>query len=280
MKRLAALALLCGIFALIPGNAHSQKAPPPEPPKTQRTHYQVRHADPMILAEVVGAHFKGDATLIAAPAGSGNAVLISGSPATVSEVVKLLELLDKRPRTVEVEITLAELPVKKDAKELTPADLATVETLVKDGKGQRIKLTSVEGREATTQIGGNKPFVSGVVQPGGGGFGKGGGGAPVQKSITYQPVGTTLKFTPRIGANNAVLLELNVQESKVRQPDAGDEAGAPTMENNSLNTKLSIAAGRSVIAQSVRSETKAGAIASVIVVMVKIVDDEPATSGP
>jgi type II secretory pathway component GspD/PulD (secretin) len=277
MKRLAALTLFCGILALNPGTAQERKTTPPDPApaKAQRAHYAVRHADPLILAEVVGAHFKGEATVIAAPAGSGHAVLISGSATAVPEVVKLLEQLDKKPRTVEVEITIAELPAAKDGKELTPADLATA--LAKDGKGQRIKLTAVEGQQVTTQTGGNKPYVSGVVAGPGGGFGKGG---PGQRSISYQAVGTTVKMTPRIGADNAVALELNVQESKVRQPDAGDEAGAPTMENNVLTTKLNIPAGRSVVAQSVRTEAKAGATVSVVVVTARVVNENPGTNGP
>ena len=274
MNRLAALTLFCGVLALSPGTAQERKAAPPDPApaKAQRAHYTVRHADPLILAEAVGAHFKGDATVIAAPAGSGHALLVSGSAAAVPEVVKLLEQLDKKPRTVEVEIAIAELPAAKDGKEWTPADLVTA---LKDGKGQRIKLTAVEGQQVTTQTGGNKPFVSGMAA--GPGFGKGGAG---QRSISYQPVGTTVKMTPRVGADNAVALELNVQESKVRPPDAGDEAGAPTMENNVLTTKLNVPAGRSVVAQSVRTEAKAGPTVSVVVVTARVVSDNPGTSGP
>jgi len=280
VKRLAALTLFAGILVLNPGTAQDNKIPPsdPSPPKLQRAHYVVRHADPLTLAEVVGTHFKGDATLVAAPAGSGSAVLICGTPATVSEVVKLLEQLDKKPRTVEVEIIIAELPVKKDGKELTPAELATAEALVKDGKGQRVKLVAIEGREVMTQIGGSKPYVSSSVVAGG--FGKGGNPPVAQRSINYQSVGMTVKMTPRIGVDNAVALELNVQESKVRPPDAGDEVGAATMETTTLNTKLNILAGRSVVAQSVRSETKTGAMISVVIVRAKVVDDHPTTSGP
>ncbi|MCE9564000.1 MAG: hypothetical protein K8U57_18310 [Planctomycetes bacterium] len=278
MKRLAALTLLCGILALNPSTAQDRKTTPPDPtpPKQQRSHYTVRHGDPLTLAEVVGAHFKGEATLIAAPAGSGNAVLISGSPVIVPEVVKMLEQLDKKPRTVEVEITIAELPAPKDGKDLSPADLATAAGQVKEGKGQRIKLTAVEGQQVTTQIGGNKPYVSGRADAGG--FAKGGGG--IQRSITYHPVGTTVKMTPRIGADNAVVLELNVSDSKVKLPDAGDDVGAPTMENNTLTTKLHIQTGRSVVAQSVRTEGKAGATVSVVIVTAKVVDDHPPISGP
>ena len=223
MKRLAALSLLAGILALNSGSAQDRKVAPaaPESQKIERASYAVRNGDPMILAEVVGMHFRGEATLIATPAGSGSTVLVSGSPAALPEVLKLLEQLDRKPRTVEVEIVIVDVSVGKDGKE--PAlDAAVAESLVKDGKGQRIKLTSVEGQPVTTQTGGNKPYVSGSAVFGGGGgrggagapgFG-GGGGAPVAtKSINYQAVGTTVKLTPRVGADNAVALELSLTES-------------------------------------------------------------------
>lgn len=271
MKCLAALALLCGALALNPGTAQDRKPAPPDPapPRPERTHYAVRHADPVTLAEVVGAHFKGDATLIAAPAGSGSAVLVSGSPAAVAEVVKLLGQLDKKPRSVEVEIILAEVPAPKDGKDPTAADAA------KDGKAQRIKLTAVEGQPVSTQLGGNKPYTTSSVV-GGGGFG--GKGGVAQKSVSYQPVGTTVKLTPRVGAENAVLLELSVQETKVKA--AEEEGGAPSFDNTSLTTRLSVPAGRPVVAQAARAEGKAGGTVSFVVVTARVVDEHPATSGP
>jgi type II secretory pathway component GspD/PulD (secretin) len=258
MKRLAALALLAGILALNSGTAQDKKSarPDPTPPKPQRTHYVVRNADPVILAEVVNRHFKGEADVIAAPAGSGNAVLISGSPATLPEVVTLLEQLDRKPRTVEVEITIAEVPAK-DAQDVKPEDVKA---------GQRIKLAAVEGQPVSTQTGGNKPYVSGTALAGG--FGKGGA---AQKSISYQPVGTTVKLTARVGSDDAISLDLSVQDSRVRAPDAGDEAGAPTFENATLTTKLSIPAGKSVVAQTVRTEGKAGPTVSVVIVTARVV---------
>ena len=267
MKRLAALVLLCGILALNSGTAQDRKSAPPE--KTERAHFAVRNADPVVLAEVVGAHFKGDATLVAAPAGAGNTVLVSGSHATVPEVLKLLELLDRRPRSVEVEVAIVEVTAGKDGKlpEIKPEELKG---------GQRIRLTAVEGHQVTSQIGGNKPYTSGNVIAGGGFGGKGGA---VQRSITYQPVGATVKMTARIGTDNAVALELSVQDSKVKTPDAGDEVGAPTMENNTLSTRLSVPAGRPVIAQSVRSEGKSGPTVSLVVVTARVVEDRGATSG-
>lgn len=285
MKRLAAFSLLAGILALNPGTAQDPKSarPAPDSAKVERASYAVRNADPAILAEVVGLHFRGEATLVAPPTGSGSTVLVSGSPAALAEVLKLLEQLDRKPRTVEVEIVIADLPAAKDGKE--PAfDAAAAEALVKDGKGQRIKLTSVEGQQVSTQTGGNKPYVSGTTvfggggrggAGGGGGFPAGGGGGVATKSINYQAVGTTVKMTPRIGSENSVSLELSLQESKVRPPDAGDDSGAVSMENNSLTTRVSVPAGKVVVAQSVRTEGKAGATVSVVVVTARVVDDAP-----
>jgi type II secretory pathway component GspD/PulD (secretin) len=268
MKRLAALALLCGLISLPFGTAQVPKSTPSDQPKIQRTHYVVKNADPVVLAEVVGKHFKGDADILAAPAGSGNAVLISGSAVTVAEVVKLLELLDCKPRTVEVEVTIVSLPAKKDGTEYTTADLLS-DALVKAGQSQRIKLTAVEGKEVTSTTGGNKPYTSvSILAPKG-----------AQRSVAYQPVGTTVKLTARVGTDNAISMDLNVQDSKINQPEAGDETGAPSFGKDTLNTKLSIPAGKAIVAQTIRVDAKSGANVSVVIVTAKVVESNQTENG-
>ena len=135
--RLAGLILLGGLLAATSGTRAQDPSKPDDPPrlvtpklvapaqgKVERTHYVVRHADPVALADAVSKHFKGEADVLAAPAGSGNAVLVSGSPAAVADVVKLLTQLDWKPATVEVEVILLEVNSKeKDAEK--PTFLAT-----------------------------------------------------------------------------------------------------------------------------------------------------------
>lgn len=270
MKRLAALALLCGLISLPFGAAQTPKSIPSEPPKIQRAHFVVKNADPVVLAEVVGKHFKGDADILAAPVGSGNAVLISGSAVTVTEVLKLLEQLDRKPRTVEVEITLVSVPAKKDGTEFSTADLLS-DALVKTGQSQRIKLTAVEGQAVTSTTGGNKPVTSASTRAGPGGA--------VQRSFSYHAVGTTVKMTSRVGTDNAISMDLNVNESKIIPPEPGDEAGAPSFGSDTLNTKLSIPVGKAVVAQTVRVEGKSGANVTVIIVNAKVVDANTADKG-
>ena len=272
MKRVAALTLFCGILLLNPGTAQDQKSAPPDPvpSKTQRAHYVVKNGDAALMAEMVGLHFKGDANLIA---GNGT-ILISGAPAVVPDVVKLLEQLDRKPRTIEVEITIAEVPANKDGTEPNPADILKDALGKTVGQGQRIKLVAVEGQPVTSVTGGNKPYVSGTTRPGG--FGKGDG--VVQKSITYQQVGTTVKLTAHVGSDDGVALDLDLKDSRMKPPEAGDESGAATFENATLSTKLSVPAGKAVVAQTVRVEGKMGATLSVVIVTARVV--EPGASLP
>lgn len=283
MSRLAALTLLCGLLLLNTGTSQEPRGNPWAPdrnqdrapaPKAQRAVYAVKSADPAVLADVIGKHFKGEATLLAVPAGSGNAVLVSGAPGTVPEVLKLLELLDRKPRTVEIEVTIAEVPVK-DWKESEPKP----DELAK--WGQRIKLTAAEGQPVSTQMGGSKPLVTSFGGGGGGFGGPGGAGGPGgvrggQKSVTYHSVGTTVKTAARVAADDTVAVELSVEGSRIRATDANDEATPPGMETGTLTTKVSVPAGKSVVAQAVRTEGKGGATMAVVVVTARLVGDAPA----
>jgi len=279
--RFPALVLLGLLLALPRGDA--QDNPPPsrrggtEPaPKGTRTLYPVKNGDAAALAEVLARNFKGEATVSALP--SRNALLVTASPQVTADLTKLLDQIDRKRQTVEVEVVLAEVPAPKDGKELT---LAAAEALVKDGRGQRIKLRSVEGEPVTSTTGGSKPIVTsstvvggGRAAPGGGraapgGFG--GGGPVAQRAITYHTVGTTVKLTARVGSEDTVALELSVQDSRVRPADPGDEGGAAGFETASLSTKLNVPAGKAVFAQTVRTDGKAGASVSVVVVTARVV---------
>jgi hypothetical protein len=289
--RLTALALLGCLLALTGGVAQDRqpgdkqpKAPsgqPTERPQPRRTVYPLRHADPAAIAQILAKHFQGQADVSAV----GSGLLISAPPAVMDEIAKLLEQIDHKPRTVQVEVMLADVTVKKgpDGKDVE-VDLsgdvsAKLEALVKSGQAsvQRVKLTAIEGQPIASTTGGNRPYASGTtIVGGGGGFGGGKGGGPgggggpmMQRSINYQPVGTTVRLTTQIGADNAVSVDLNLQDSKVRPPEAGDEVSAVSMDNGTLTTRLSIPAGKTVTAQSVRTDGKTGTTLSLVLVTAK-----------
>ena len=101
----------------------------------------------------------------------------------------------------------------------------------------------------------------------------------MRKTISYQSVGTTIQLTARIGTNDAISLDLNVQDSKVRPPDAGDETGAAAIDTVSLTTKLNIPAGKSVVARTVRTDGKAGSTVAVVVVTARLVEARSSAGG-
>lgn len=275
--RMAALALLGGLLFLHSG-VQSQEKSSPALPKKQRILLTLKHGDAANLAGIVSKHFKGEADVSATPGGAGNAVLISGSPGAVEEVVKLLGELDRAPKTVEVEVILAEIPAKKgDAKEGVdvdlsgPSALSKLESMTKAGQVgmiQRIKLTALEGQPIASTIGGNKPITNTTPV----GPARFGGGGAVQRSVSYQAVGTTVRMTTRVGAGDAVTVDLDLKDSQVKPPEAGDEAGAPTFENSTLSTKLKVPNGKSVVAQGVRAEAKSGRTATLVIVTARVVD--------
>ena len=238
--------------------------------RVHRTHYVAQNADPVILAEVVGKHFEGEAKLIPAPA-SGNAILVSGRPEVVADVVKLLEQMDRPARTVEVEIIFVDVPAPKEGKEedLGGDLLARIETLAKDGSSQRIKLTVVEGQPVTTTTGGDKPIVS-RSGPEGKGFGR-------SSSINYRPLGTTVRLSARVKSYDTVLLDLSLDDSQVRLADPADEP--PSFDKSSLSTTVSVPARKAVLAQAIRTQGKTGVTTSAVIVTARVVDERP-TSKP
>lgn len=266
--------------------------------KTERTQYAVKNLDASTLASALNKHFKGDAEIVALPSGSGNTLLISGSTEAIREVLSLLAILDQKPKTVEIELVVAEIVSKKgaDAKDVDVSKLeplAKLEALTKAGQIgtiQRIKLTAVEGQPITSTNAGNKPYVSAAtvgggfgagggfgggenpVPPGPGGRGAGGPGAGVvRRSISYHPAGVTVKLTARLATDDTIALDLNVQDSKIRPAEAGDDVGA-TFDNNTLDTKLNIPSGKAVAAQTVRSEGKTGETVSLVIVTARVAE--------
>jgi hypothetical protein len=281
MKRLATLALIGGLLAIHPGTAQEPKAAAKAPPaKPQRALYAVRNADPAAVAEALTALFGREAVVAAAP-GAARAVLVSGSAEAVAEAGKLVEQLDRKPRAVEVEVTIVEAAVAKDGKEPAAAEL------LKDGKGQRIKLTAVEGQPVTSMTGGNRPFATqtrerpaggGANPGGGGGFGGRGEAAPPRavRSIDYSAIGTTVKLTARVEAGDAVAVDLSVQETKAK-PD--EESGATAFDNGTLTAKVRVPAGKPVVAQTVRTDGKAGTTVAMVIVTARVVDDAATAAG-
>jgi hypothetical protein len=285
--RLTLLALLALPFAPTAGAQEKPTA------KTQRTLYAVRNGDAAVLAETLGKHFKGEAEISALPSGTGGSLLISAPPAAAEEILKLLQQLDRAPKSVAVEVVLAEVFVKRTEDSKEPTDpvntelaaeaLAKLEALNKGGQLnslQRVRLTAVEEQSVSVVSGGSRPqtvstTVAGARRAAGGGAGNnpngpGGFGGPVARSIVYRNVGTQVKVMARVGADNTVTLSLDVSGSGAKPPEDPDEPA--TYDNATLATSLNVPSGRPVIAQAIRTDSKGGRTLNLVIVTARVVD--------
>jgi type II secretory pathway component GspD/PulD (secretin) len=252
----------------------------PAPAKSKRLLYVVKHGQARPLAELLNKHFKGEIE-VEAPEAS-NCLLIRTSPAALGDIVKLLGQIDRRPRTVAVEVMLAERAAAKEAKaELVAKGLtgpvAEVEARLKElqRKGEitglkRFRLTALEHQQASVMVGESKPFVAGMtVTPTG----------RVARTVFYRSLGTSLKLTLRVAPENKVMLDVDLQESQAIESEDGivvgkDENGKlvrrPDFTQDSLKTTLSIPSGHAVFGTGVTTEK--GRPRTLVIVSARIVD--------
>ncbi|OWK38586.1 hypothetical protein FRUB_07706 [Fimbriiglobus ruber] len=267
----------------------------------------MKHGHATELAEVLSRNFKNEATVSALPGGS--TLLVTASGPLTAEIVKLLDLMDQKPRTVTVDVVLAEFKAGANVPELGGDVAAKLADLRKTGpveSWQEFRLTGVEGQPMTTVSGGSKPTLRGSTVTAIG---------SVQRSITYQTVGTTIKVTARGLSDGMVALDLDLKDTRFGQPAAiketapepkgeklepkGEKPGPkgekpepkgekeprpratpiveapPAIETTSLNTKLSVPAGRPVVAQTTRESGRA----TLLVIVTARADDAGAKPG-
>jgi type II secretory pathway component GspD/PulD (secretin) len=118
-------------------------------------------------------------------------------------------------------------------------------------------LTTLDSQPAHIQVGRREPRITGVNM------------SQVGRSntITLENVGTILKFTPRVGADRVVTLELNVEDSRlgpaeegavVVAPTQGEVIRSPVIDTLSVQTTLRIPDGQTVVLGGMARQAKAG----------------------
>ncbi|MBN9517803.1 hypothetical protein J0H58_04665 [bacterium] len=274
-KRLAVLAFLGGLLAVLVPSTNAQQPEPKgypafpgrvETPQV-RKHYPLRHADPASTAKLLETHF--GRTGVVSPTSRG--VLVTSS-SKGDEVAQLIEEIDQPQRQVAVVVTLAEVPSKDQLAELKGAPdqvLARLEEMSKAGQAslKRVTLTGVEGQPVTTTSGGDRPLVSSRMTIPGGFGGKGGQPQPIeQRSVNYRPLSTTVKMTARVHADGAVAVDLGVKDTSSKPPG---EDGYPSVDMVDLTTRVTVPPGKAVLAQAVEEKDKA-ARTTVIVVTARV----------
>jgi type II secretory pathway component GspD/PulD (secretin) len=259
--------------------------------KNKRIVYLVRYGSAKDLAAALGKHFKNDAEVQAVTETGSNYLLISAAPAAFDDVVKTLELLDRAPRTISVEVWVAEVMVKKGEdgkpaegeKEIDEKDLTgtieevqkKVDNLVKNGRIgglKHIQLSAVENQSSSSMTGENKPYVVGMTIRARG---------PASNQIAYRNVGVQVRATPRIMADKSIQLDLKVEDARMNTPDdgigigvgdKGETINAPEFTTSTLESKLTVASGKAIAAEGVKANSKGKQAQVIILVGARIVD--------
>jgi type II secretory pathway component GspD/PulD (secretin) len=278
--------LVCSLAVASDGFAQDDGKPAanhPEPAKVQRTVYLFRSPFATEAAQAIGKQFVGQIGMEVFNAGTGPAVLITASEATTVEVLKLLGQFDRAPRSLEIELTIAEAgPGKPEpGKEVDVSDFtgpsrevtAKIDAVARAGSVQRIRLTTLENQTATVQYGGSRPLPQTTGSAGG-------RGGPVQRSIAYVDVGTKATITAVTKPDDTVTVHIELSDSRLKTPEPGERgddlpAGIDTAK---LTTTVNVKSGHAAVAQAVRTDGKAGPSLALVVVAAKVIDP-PASPG-
>jgi type II secretory pathway component GspD/PulD (secretin) len=273
-----------GLLVLLGCAAPAAAAEDKAADKAKRIAYVVKYGNAKDLAKVLGEHLKGAADVEALPEASANVLLIRSTPAAFAEVVKLLEVLDRRPRQLAVEVWVAEvLPGDKkdeplDTKALNgpAADvLAKVQRLRTQGRVgdfKRLEVTTAENQPAHAHLGQTKPLVIGLSVTATG---------RTSRNITYRNFGTDVRVTPRVGSDDVVALELRVQDARphvdLDAPVLGnDENKAPIRATETVlataEGKVSVPSGQAVVVQAVKTTGKGGQLQTLVIVTARVLD--------
>lgn len=155
--------------------------------------------------------------------------------------------------------------------------LAKVDALKKTGRVsyfRSIHLAAAAGHPASVIIGETKPWVTGTNFSAAG---------HVSRNIAYRSTGTTAKITARLAATERVLLDVSIEDSRLRVPEDGvsvgtDEKGQPIpaseMTQAKLDTKLSIRSGQAVAVQAVETDTRGGQEQTFVIVAARLIEPD------
>jgi hypothetical protein len=264
-------------------------------PAVARQVYAVHGRTAKELADVLTLHFQTEPAFQAVPDPVSNTLLLSGPKAALAEAIALLREIDRPPRMVHVEIFVLELS-GGDAKALDGVELsgtaqdlkARLRDLQQKGAIVSIKtveLTTLERQTARSQVGENRPFVTGMGIGAGGFGGRGGGGAApggggpgggtVTRSIAFRNVGTSVRVMPEVGADGQLTLDLQVEDSRMRTAEGsatvgtdekGTAVGTPEFFTSTLESRLKVRPGCVVQAQSMKASSKSGQTQTVVFV--------------
>lgn len=230
-------------------------APAPEVPRVRKL-YAARHLPAVDLAKSMGQLFANSRdNLFIAAEPITNQLLINGPPEQVDELLKMLALIDRQPKSVAIDIWILELqPAPEGAAEIAFADTLArlkpqLQDLEKAGRltiADHIQLGGIENQSLKYQQGELRRVISGSQRTGSG-FSA--------MSTNSMNMGTLAMGTARVTDENAIVVELKVEKSYPGRADEGvvvganskgEEIRAPNSHTTSCQSTVNLRSGQVV----------------------------------
>jgi type II secretory pathway component GspD/PulD (secretin) len=123
-------------------------------------------------------------------------------------------------------------------------------------------------------LGENKAYVTGSTVTGTG---------IVSRQMAYRQVGSIVRVTPQVAADKTVTLALKVEDSRMYHPLDAPAVGTDENKNpipatafsqTNLETKVSVASGKALLAKDAKSTQKEGQGQLLIVVGARVVEPD------
>jgi type II secretory pathway component GspD/PulD (secretin) len=287
------LILTCCWLSIAAGQDPTGKAAAGVGQPVKQVVYDVKHGVAKDLAELLGKLFKPDSGIQVLAAPTGNGLVLSGPADSMDELQQLVQQLDRRPRTVLVEVLIAEVPPPHQGppgrpapplNELNPREftgsadrvVARLQALHKKGpigNLKQLRLSTPENQTGSVDVRGRKTYTTGIVTRNG----------VAKRTTSQRDLGTTIKATPRIGNDGRIVLDLHLTDTFMRLPEDGppigmDENGqivrATTFVNTMFAGPITVRSGEAAVLDGVTLQGPTGGQQTLIVVTARIVESD------
>jgi len=209
-------------------------------------------------------------SVVIVPETIGNHLLVSGPPAAVEEVQRLLDELDRPMGLVLLEMSIGERPMddtrpvaqspkpeSKPSSATGPAQFRLVEKPPQMNVVGRVRLTTLDNQPAFVQLGSRVPRITGTSKV---------STAGRVNSISMENVGLILGVTPRITPDREVVMEIDAEQSQLAPEQEGVPISvtenqmirAPRIDNMTAQTTVRVPDGQTIVLASVARQDKPG----------------------
>jgi len=214
-----------------------------------------------------------EVTIVAEPI--GNRLLVSATPSMLEEVIRLVEGIDVKPKSVAIEALIA--VVEREDKAVGESPLArfsyvepsqeAVAALVEELKENanveflaRPTVTAVNNQPAFVQFGQRVPKVNGTATERG-----------RTLNTEFENEGLILGVTCRICDDSRVTMEIDLEKSEVRN----EGVGASTVDVTTAQTTVTAESGQPVVLGGLKAETSKSAKEVILIAIPRILDGLP-----